>query len=88
MERKHLFRQLITSVLLTSTLTLRIFPTVSRCLNKQIIKAHQTTVVTKPSLSLLNTSLTPIDPWFITGFCDAESNFTITTLKNKTLKLG
>lgn len=46
-------------------------------------------VATTPSgLALLNTSLTQLDPWFITGFADGESNFSVLVSKKPRLKTG
>lgn len=44
---------------------------------------------TTPSgLALLNTSLTQLDPWFITGFADGESSFSVLASKKPRLKTG
>ena len=44
---------------------------------KHLLRQLFTTLAAKPSLALLNTSLTQLDPWFITGFSDAEGSFSI-----------
>lgn len=61
-------------------------------LHKQILKNYQTTLATKPSLALLDTSsLIPSKaphPWFVAGFVDAEGCFRIKIVPLKALKTG
>lgn len=83
-----------TRVLLLSTPTLRTLPTVLS-LNKQILKAHTTTLVKKPNLAVsavavacLTVSLTTLNPWYITGFSDGEACFHVSLKKRSDLKTG
>jgi hypothetical protein len=70
-----------TSLQTTHLLQIRV-STVSACLNKQIIKKHQTTLASH------HTSLTTLNPWLITGFADAEGCFHISITENKNYKTG
>ena len=56
-----------------------------RILSNQInkLKKYTNIAVSKP---LLHTG--PFNPWFVTGFCDAESSFYIGIIKSQKLKLG
>lgn len=74
-----------TCVLLISTPALRTLPTVSRCLNNQILKNNTTTLATTTS-SL--TSSEALHPWLITGFSDAESCFSLEVLKSAKYSTG
>lgn len=79
-----------TRVLLLSTPTLRTLPTVLS-LNKQILKAHTTTLVKKPNLAVsavADFSLTTLNPWYITGFSDGEACFHVSLKKRSDLKTG
>lgn len=49
--------------------TLRAMRSVSTFLNMQILKVHHSTLV--------HTSLATLNPWFVTGFIDAEGCFSI-----------
>jgi len=62
-------------------------------LNKQILKAHTTTLVKKPNLAVsavavADFSLTTLNPWYITGFSDGEACFHVSLKKRSDLKTG
>ena len=59
--------------------------------NYNILQNYPVSLATKPkrSLSLLYTSsLTPLNPWFITGFADGESTFSVSIVKDNRLRTG
>jgi hypothetical protein len=73
-----------TRVLLISTTTLRTLPNVLS-LNKQILKAHTTTLVKNLTVDF---SLTALNPWYITGFSDGEACFHVSLKKSSDFKTG
>jgi hypothetical protein len=52
------------------------------------ILSKQLSIRTFSSSSLTPQPMPRIDPWFITGFSDAEGSFIVTVLPNKESKLG
>jgi hypothetical protein len=62
-----------------------------RFLSNQLIlkKLFFSTVSDKTPLCICEmTSKCQINPYFVTGFCDGESSFQVSIIKNKNLKLG
>ena len=63
--------------------------TITMMKNYNILLNFPVSLTAKRNLSLLHTSsLTPLNPWFITGFADAESSFRLNIYKSKNVKIG
>ena len=44
--------------------------------------------LTKLFFSTVSEKTSQINPYFVTGFCDGESSFQVSIIKNNNLKLG
>ena len=65
------------------------FVTYSRWINSRIsnlsLKSNNRSIYSENSIELFSKKL---NPWFVTGFADAESSFSMSVFKSKTAAIG